>query len=76
MDVNTIIQIISTIGFPIAACVALGWFLVSKQEKSDDVMRTVVTAVNSLTVAVNELREEVKENRAELRELQKFHKEE
>ena len=27
MDVNTVLQIISTVGFPIACCIALGWYV-------------------------------------------------
>ena len=33
MDVNTVTQLITSVGFPIAACIALGWFIKSKDDK-------------------------------------------
>lgn len=34
MDVNTVTQLITSVGFPIAACVALGWYIKKKDEES------------------------------------------
>ena len=33
MDVQTIIQLISTVGFPITMCGAMGWFVVDQTNK-------------------------------------------
>lgn len=48
MDVATITSLITTVGFPIAVCVALFWFIYKVYQKSID--------------RENELREEIKEN--------------
>ena len=66
MDAQTIIQVISTVGFPIAMCVAMGWFVVDQtnkhreevsklNEQHEKEMNTVVEAVNNNTVALKEL---------------------
>lgn len=34
MDVNSVVQIISTLGFPIFACVALGWYVKYSSDKN------------------------------------------
>lgn len=42
MDVTTILEIIGTLGFPIAVCVALGWFIYKiykASEKREEVLR-------------------------------------
>lgn len=34
MDINSVVQIISTLGFPIFACVALGWYVKYSSDKN------------------------------------------
>ena len=48
MEVATLLELIPSLGFPIIACVALGWF--------------IVKIYNQSIVRENELREEIKEN--------------
>ena len=66
MDAQAIIQLISTVGFPITMCVAMGWFVVdltmkyreevSKLNKQhEEEMNTVIEAINNNTVALKEL---------------------
>ena len=66
MDVQTIIQLISTVGFPITMCGAMGWFVVDQtnkhreevsklNEQHEKEMNTVVEAINNNTVALKEL---------------------
>lgn len=66
MDVQTVLQIISTVGFPIAMCCAMGWFVVDQTNKHRDEvsklneqheqeMNTVVEAINNNTLALKEL---------------------
>lgn len=38
MDANAIIQVISTLGFPIATAIALFWYLVKCQKELSDVI--------------------------------------
>ena len=66
MDVQTIIQLISTVGFPITMCGAMGWFVVDQtnkhreevsklNEQHEKEMNTVVEAINNNTIALKEL---------------------
>ena len=66
MDVQTIIQLISSVGFPITMCGAMGWFVVDQtnkhreevsklNEQHEKEMNTVVEAINNNTVALKEL---------------------
>ena len=66
MDVQTVIQLISSVGFPITMCGAMGWFVVDQtnkhreevsklNEQHEKEMNTVVEALNNNTVALKEL---------------------
>ena len=66
MDAQAIIQLISTVGFPITMCGAMGWFVVDRtnkhreevsklNEQHEKEMNTVVEAINNNTVALKEL---------------------
>lgn len=66
MDAQTIIQLISSVGFPITMCGAMGWFVVDQtnkhreevsklNEQHEKEMNTVVEAINNNTVALKEL---------------------
>ena len=66
MDVQTIIQLVSSVGFPITMCGAMGWFVVDQtnkhreevsklNEQHEKEMNTVVDALNNNTVALKEL---------------------
>lgn len=49
MDINLFTQLITTLGFPIAVCIALGWFILKIYKASEK--------------REEALREEIKENR-------------
>lgn len=53
MDMTSIVQMISSVGFPIVMCIIL--FNYVKETQSE-----LTKAVNSLTVMVGELRDEIK----------------
>lgn len=66
MDVQTIIQLVSSVGFPITMCGAMGWFVVDQtnkhreevsklHEQHEEEMNAVVEAINNNTVALKEL---------------------
>ena len=57
MEPNTIVQIISTVGFPIFACVALGWLLYREQNEHKEEMGTLTDALNRNTVVMAELKQ-------------------
>ncbi len=66
MDVNTIIQIINGVGFPIAACIAMGafivWDKVSRQksrkediEKQDELLSKLTSTVDNNTKVIQQI---------------------
>lgn len=66
MDYTQIIRLITTVGFPIVMCGAMGWFVVDQTNKHREEvsklndqhaneMNTVVEAINNNTVALKEL---------------------
>ena len=55
MGVNDIVTIISTVGFPIAACVALFWQINEMQKNHKEEMNGVKEALNNNTLVVQKL---------------------
>lgn len=57
MDVNMVVDVISNVGFPIAACVMIGWLLYREQELHKEESKLLADAIASLTTAIHELKE-------------------
>lgn len=55
MDVSAITQIIGTLGFPIAACIALFWQNNKMNEKHEEEIKKITEALNNNTIALTEL---------------------
>jgi predicted negative regulator of RcsB-dependent stress response len=66
MDVNTFIQIVNGIGFPIAACIAMGVFIVwdkktrneqqkTQMEKQEEMYQKLADSVNANTAIIQRL---------------------
>lgn len=55
MGVNDVVSIISTVGFPIAACVALFWQSNQMQKQHKEEMDGVKEALNNNTIVVQKL---------------------
>ena len=66
MDVNSISEVISTVGFPIVCFLLCGWYVKYREDKNDekydklnnqhdDEMRQIVAALNNNTVALQQL---------------------
>ena len=66
MDVNAVIQIISTVGFPIVACAVMGWYVKYNNDKFQTIltdtntkhkqeMDNIVTAINNNTLVMQKL---------------------
>ena len=55
MGVNDVVTIISTVGFPIAACVALFWQTNEMQKNHKEEMDGVKEALNNNTLVVQNL---------------------
>lgn len=56
MDIT---QAIGTLGFPIAACMACGWYIVKVQQKHDDTIAKLADIINNNTLAITKLSEKI-----------------
>jgi hypothetical protein len=55
MDVSTVTTIVSTLGFPIAMCCILMWYLNKQEERHTAEITKLSEAVENNTVAMNSL---------------------
>lgn len=55
MDANTIIQIISNLGFPIVMCGALFWYMVKQREAHKEETDHLKDTINENTKVLSEL---------------------
>lgn len=55
MDVNTIVTLISSVGFPIFACVACGWYIKQKDADHKAEMEKFADALNNNTMVIQKL---------------------
>ena len=55
MDVNAIIQIVGSLGFPISMCIALFWRQVKSDEQHKAEMDKLSEALNNNTLAITKL---------------------
>lgn len=56
MDANTIIQIISSLGFPIVMCGALFWYMVKQRQAHQEEMEHLRDTIAENTKVLAELR--------------------
>lgn len=55
MDVTAITQLIGSLGFPIACCVALFWYMIKEKEAHKAEMDELRKSVEANTLAINSL---------------------
>ena len=55
MDVNAIIQLVGSLGFPIVMCGALFWRMVKSDEQRKAEMDKLSEALNNNTIAITKL---------------------
>lgn len=55
MDTNTVVQIISSLGFPIACCVAMFWQNNKLNENHKEETAKLNEAINNNTIALNHI---------------------
>lgn len=55
MEVSTLIQLVSSLGFPIVCCGALFWKMVKTDEQHNEEMDKVTEALNNNTIALTKL---------------------
>ena len=56
MDVSVFIQIVGSLGFPIAACIAMFWMLNKQQDQHREEMDAIRESLNANTAALSDLR--------------------
>ena len=57
MDVNTVMQLVTTLGFPIVCCIALFCRMIKSDENHKAEMDKLSEALNNNTLAINKLNE-------------------
>ena len=55
MDVATLTQIISSIGFPIVACIGCAWYINKQSDSHKAEIEKITEALNNNTIALNRL---------------------
>lgn len=60
MDVNMILQAISTVGFPICACGALFWMINKQDESHKQEINSLRAVLEANTQALTELKDMIK----------------
>lgn len=59
MDVSGIIQIVGSLGFPIAACIAVFWYLMKESENHKEEVNKLSEALQNNTIAITKLCDEL-----------------
>ena len=59
MDVNTLIQLVGSLGFPIVACGALFWRMIKSDEQHKEEMNKISDVLNNNTTALVKLTEKL-----------------
>lgn len=57
MDVNAIVQLVGSLGFPIVCCWALFWRMIKSDEQHKEEMYKISTSLNNNTEALLKLTE-------------------
>ncbi|WP_289198104.1 hypothetical protein [Bacteroides acidifaciens] len=61
MDYNVLTNLIGSFGFPIFACIAMGWFTVKNSESHEKEMKTLAEALNNNTLALQRLADKMED---------------
>lgn len=59
MDVSSIVQVIGSLGFPIAACIAVFWYLMKESENHKAEVNKLSEALHNNTLALTKLCDEL-----------------
>lgn len=52
---NDVAQVIATLGFPIAMCVILCWYINKRDERTDKTLGTLTAAITDLSQQIRDL---------------------
>lgn len=59
-DIQTITGVISNLGFPIAVCCFLAWYLIKSNQNHKEEVGELRKAISDLTIVMTELRDAVR----------------
>ena len=59
MDVNGIVQVIQSVGFPIAMCLTLAWYVKYQQDENKKTLENLTMVLNNNTVALTKISEKL-----------------
>ena len=63
MDVSGIIQVVGSLGFPVAACIAVFWYLMKESENHKAEVRKLTVALQNTTISFTKLCDELEKER-------------
>ena len=63
MDVSGIVQVVGSLGFPIAACIAVFWYLMKESENHKTEVNKLSEALQNNTIALTKLCDELEKER-------------
>lgn len=55
MDISTITQFVSTLGFPIAVCLICFWYINKREEQHKEEISELAKAINNNTIVMQKL---------------------
>lgn len=59
MDWNVVIQLISTLGFPIVCCIALFWYMVKQRDLHKEEINELKKSIDNNTIILTRLFEKL-----------------
>lgn len=57
--VNTLAQLISTVGFPIVMCGVLFWYMTKQDERQSEQNQRMMESLNNLSMVITELKQKI-----------------
>ena len=55
MELSEVLNAITTVGFPIVACLAMGWYVKSNQQAYREDVKSMVQSIDNNTAVINRL---------------------
>lgn len=62
MDITTVTQFVSTLGFPIAVCLICFWYIKKMQEDHKEEMNKMAEAIQNNTIVMQKLVDKIGDN--------------
>lgn len=57
--VNTLAQLVSTVGFPIVMCGVLFWYMTKQDERQSEQNQRMMESLNNLSMVITELKQKI-----------------